>query len=66
VLKPVEMKSAGGATLIRLPDDFVLASGTIPARDSYTITGRTSVRKIAAIHLEALPDPSLRSSGPGS
>jgi len=65
VLKPVEMKSAGGATLTKLEDNSVLASGTNPDQDSYTITAKPGLRKITAIRLEALPDPSLPHSGPG-
>jgi tetratricopeptide (TPR) repeat protein len=65
VLNPVEMKSHGGATLTRLADGSVLASGTNPDRDVYTLTARTDLRRITGIRLEALTDPSLPQGGPG-
>ncbi|MBI3860811.1 MAG: PD40 domain-containing protein [Planctomycetia bacterium] len=65
VLEPAEMKSEAGATLTKLDDNSVLASGMDPEYDTYTITGKPGLRQIAAVRLEALPDPSLPSSGPG-
>jgi tetratricopeptide (TPR) repeat protein len=65
VLKPTEMKSEGGATLTLRPDGSVLASGTNPDRDIYSLVAKTDLKQITAIRLEALPDPSLPSNGPG-
>ena len=65
VLEPAELKSAGGATLTKQPDNSVLASGTNPLTDTYTLTTRTDLKGITAIRVEALPDPSLAASGPG-
>jgi serine/threonine protein kinase/formylglycine-generating enzyme required for sulfatase activity/tetratricopeptide (TPR) repeat protein len=65
VLTPTAMKSKGGATLTRLDDGSVLASGENPDHDSYSITARPGIRNIRAIRLEALPDVSLGMSGPG-
>jgi WD40 repeat protein/Flp pilus assembly protein TadD len=65
VLKPLEMKSAGGATLTVQPDGSILASGINPDRDTYTITAITDLERISRIRLEAIPDPSLPSGGPG-
>jgi len=65
VLKPLEMKSEGGATLTIEPDGSVLAGGINPDRDVYTITAKTDLEHIAAIRLEALADASLPRHGPG-
>ena len=65
VLKPIEMKSEGGATLALQPDGSILASGANPDLDAYTITAEPGVRNITTIRLEALPDASLPESGPG-
>ncbi len=65
VLKPTEMKSAGGATLTLQPDGSILASGTNPNRDDYTLVARPALKQISAIRLEALLDPSLPNDGPG-
>lgn len=64
-LTPTELKSAGGAVLTLQPDGSVLASGTNPARDSYTLAAKTDLEHITALRLEALTDPSLPASGPG-
>ncbi len=65
VLKPTTMKSEGGATLTIQADGAILASGTNPDRDVYHLTFRPGMEQIAAIRLEALPDPSLPHNGPG-
>jgi len=65
VLKPTEMKSEGGATLALQPDGSVLASGANPDRDVYSLLAKTDLEQITAIRLEAVPDPSLPSGGPG-
>jgi WD40 repeat protein len=65
VLKPSEVKSQGGATLTKLDDDSILASGTIPAEETYTFVGRTALPKINAIRLDAIADESLPNRGPG-
>ena len=65
VLRPAEIISAGGATLTPQPDGSILASGTNPDRDVYTVVARPGLNRIIAIRLEALPDPSLPGGGPG-
>lgn len=65
VLDPVELKSAGGATLTKQPDGSVLASGANPPYDSYTLTARGGAAAIRAVRVEAIPDPSLPFNGPG-
>ncbi len=65
VLTPIEHKSEGGATLTRLRDDSILASGLNPEADTYTITATTEFRGITGIRLELLEDTSLPANGPG-
>ncbi|HWE92790.1 MAG TPA: DUF1549 and DUF1553 domain-containing protein [Tepidisphaeraceae bacterium] len=64
-LEIIEVKSVGGATLSVQPDQSILASGASPATDTYTLTATTSLPRITAIRLEALPDDSLPGKGPG-
>jgi WD40 repeat protein/tetratricopeptide (TPR) repeat protein len=65
VLKPSEVKSKNGATLSKLPDDSILASGKNPLGDAYTIIAPTPVTPVRAIRLEALTHESLPNQGPG-
>jgi WD40 repeat protein/tetratricopeptide (TPR) repeat protein len=65
VLKPIVMTSKGGATLSKLPDDSILASGNNTLGDAYTIVADTKVAPVRAIRLEALPHESLPNQGPG-
>jgi tetratricopeptide (TPR) repeat protein len=65
VLEPSEMKSKGGATLTKLPDESILASGKNLLGDAYTIVATTQVTQISVIRLEALPHESLPNQGPG-
>jgi hypothetical protein len=65
VLKPEIFTSANGTTLEVLSDNSILASGTPPDTDTYTITARTPLSGITGFRLEALEDASLPVSGPG-
>jgi WD40 repeat protein/tetratricopeptide (TPR) repeat protein len=65
LLKPLEVKSANGATLTCLPDLSILAGGTNPDRDTYTVTSHTLLEGITAFRLETLPHPGLPHGGPG-
>jgi hypothetical protein len=65
VLRPIRVASEGGATLSVLPDGSVLASGTNPPDDAYTVEAETDLSGITALRLEALPHPSLPAGGPG-
>lgn len=62
---PVAMHSKGHATLTRLDDGSILASGDNPNTDTYTITLRSDEERISAIRIEALPHDSLPGGGPG-
>jgi WD40 repeat protein len=65
VLKPTWMKSERGATLTLQSDDSILASGINARGDLYTVTVVSNLERVAAVRLEALPDPSLPNNGPG-
>ena len=57
--------SVGGATLTKQADGSLLASGTRPDRDTYTISAPSPLSTICGIRLEVLPDASLPHQGPG-
>ncbi len=65
VLDLQDLRSANGATLEKKPDGSVLLSGTNPMQDVFTFTARSPLKAVTALRLEALPDPSLPSGGPG-
>ncbi len=65
VLDMVEHKSAGGATLSKLDDGSLLATGTNPDFDKYTFVAHTNLSGITAIRLEALAHESMVRKGPG-
>lgn len=65
VLEVVEARSKGGATLTRLADGSILASGDNPSPDAYFIQASTGLRRITAVRLEAMPDDRLPQRGPG-
>lgn len=65
VIKPEAIASANGATLTLKDDGSILASGTSPATDTYTLTFKNLPKEISAIRLDVLPDDSLPAKGPG-
>jgi len=64
-VEPQTFVSVGGATLQRLPDQSVLASGARPERDTYTFTAAGALPVMTAVRIEVLPDESLPQKGPG-
>jgi tetratricopeptide (TPR) repeat protein len=64
VVKPVRLTSDGGATLTVQPDGSILASGTSPDRDVYTVEAEVE-GPVSAVRLEALADDRLPNKGPG-
>jgi hypothetical protein len=67
VLNPLSYTAANGATLSRLGDGSLLASGG-PATTldtTYTVVAHTALMGITGIRLETLLDPSLPGNGPG-
>jgi hypothetical protein len=65
VLDPSTFSALNGTTLSELGDNSLLASGTNPGTDTYTISAPTSLTGITGIRLEVLQDSSLPSNGPG-
>jgi tetratricopeptide (TPR) repeat protein len=59
------MKSKGGATLSKLADNSILASGKNPLGDAYTIVAPSRLTQVRAFRLEALTHESLPNQGPG-
>jgi WD40 repeat protein/serine/threonine protein kinase len=65
VLRPVEMKSRGGATLTKLADGSILAGGTNPPKDTCTVCANARLDGVQVLRLEFLPDASLPHGGSG-
>ncbi|MFT3881847.1 MAG: DUF1549 and DUF1553 domain-containing protein [Gemmatales bacterium] len=65
MVEPLEARSSGGAQLEILDDLSIRSGGTRPDVDTVIITGNTSLKRITAIRLELLTDPSLPHQGPG-
>src|SRR5262245_35580227 len=65
VVEPRTFVSANGATLTRQPDGSLLATGSRPERDTYTITADVPLTTLTAVRLEVFTDPSLPKNGPG-
>lgn len=65
VLDPTSFTSTNGATLTKLGDGSILAGGTLPDTDVYTIVATTTLRRITGFRLEAMSDASLPTDGPG-
>ncbi len=65
VLDLTEFESKDGATLEKLEDGSILASGENPDLDGYTFTANIHARDIRALRLEALTHPSFPHNGPG-
>lgn len=65
VLEPAAFASASGTTFTKQPDHSLLAGGTRPDTDTYTITATTTLSGITGVRLEVLADESLPHKGPG-
>jgi hypothetical protein len=62
---PTAIRSAGGADYVVRDDGSIVAYGNNPDRDTTTLVLAPAQRRIGALRLDALPDPSLPASGPG-
>ena len=58
-LDPTELMAKHGSRLKRLEDGSILATGPVPARDTYELVFAPGKRKIQALRLEVLPDPTM-------
>ncbi|MHA3770628.1 DUF1549 and DUF1553 domain-containing protein [Verrucomicrobiota bacterium sgz303538] len=57
--------ASSGAPLTRQDDGSLLAGGTRPERDTFTVTVAPAQPAVTAVRLEILPDKSLPKLGPG-
>ncbi len=65
-VRPLTMKSAGGATMTLLEDQSVLVSGKAPARDIYEFTATLPAGEtLTGFRVEALTHESMAGGGPG-
>ncbi|PYR55266.1 MAG: hypothetical protein DMF91_24760, partial [Acidobacteria bacterium] len=62
---PTSAKTMSGTTLSVEPDGTIIASGANPRNEVYTIEATTTVQRMTAVRLEALPHASLPRGGPG-
>ncbi len=65
LLTPKTFLSTEGTSLTLTPDQVILAGGTLPDKDTYTVNATTDLNKITALRLDVLPHESLLSNGPG-
>ncbi|MCC6153865.1 MAG: DUF1553 domain-containing protein, partial [Candidatus Hydrogenedentes bacterium] len=64
-LEPLHCESKYHASFLMLDDHSILAHGDNPNTDTYTAEFRSDLKKITAIRIEVLTDPSLPGDGPG-
>jgi hypothetical protein len=64
-LTPDTFTASNGTTLVLQKDNALLASGSDPDTDVYTITASTKLKNVTAIRVEVLADDSLPAKGPG-
>jgi hypothetical protein len=65
VPEPVAWSAKQGTTLKALLDRSILALGTRPERDTYTVTIDVAPGSYSGLRLEVLPDETLPQQGPG-
>ena len=58
-LELIEATTLSGATLKKLEDGSLLAGGTVPPTDVYSVKAKSAVSGITAFRLETIPDDSL-------
>jgi len=64
-LTPQHVEATGGVRLTAALEESIIASGANPSETTYTIEAFSTLPRITAIRLEALPDASLPKGGPG-
>ena len=64
-LRPTSVETLSGATAAVQSDGSVLIGGEFKPEDTYTLTCETTLPRITAFRIEALPDASLPQNGPG-
>src|SRR5436190_8049075 len=58
-LKPEKFETQKGTELVLLEDDSLLATNSVPNRDTYAVTVRLPFTNATALRLETLPHASL-------
>tara|TARA_R110002072_G_scaffold67163_3_gene165108 strand:- start:118036 stop:122388 length:4353 start_codon:yes stop_codon:yes gene_type:complete len=64
-MKPTEFMARYGSRLALQKDGSLLATGPTPSRDTYDVVFTPGARKIEALRIEVLPDPSLPEGASG-
>ncbi|MCO6455297.1 MAG: PSD1 domain-containing protein [Pirellulaceae bacterium] len=64
-LKPIAATATSGATLTPQDDHSLLAAGTVPDKDTYTLVFEAPSEPLSGLRLELLADESLPAGGPG-
>ncbi|MGH7128935.1 MAG: DUF1553 domain-containing protein, partial [Planctomycetaceae bacterium] len=62
----MDYHTAGNATFERLPDGSLLSDGNAPENDTYFVSFRAPLPRVASIRLRVLPHESLPKNGPGT
>ena len=65
ILKITEASSSRQIPLTVQPDNSVLAGGTAPAKETYSLKARTGLEGVRFVRIEALTHKSMRRKGPG-
>lgn len=60
-----KVTAANGTTLKAGEDGIIRASGSVPAKETYTLTGSTDLARITGIRLEVMDDAAFPAKGPG-
>jgi hypothetical protein len=64
-LDAISARSLSGTTFTQQSDSSILAGGANPEVETYIVSGRTSLRGVTGVRLEALADSHLPKGGPG-
>src|SRR5262245_20162617 len=64
-LDPSEISTDNGATLTKLEDRSILATGANPDTETYTVVARANLHGVTGVRLEGLPHEKLPRGGPG-
>ena len=64
-LDPRVMRTKGGTSLVKQADLSIRAQGANPSTEIYELEATTSLARITALRVEALPDERLVGNGPG-
>jgi hypothetical protein len=66
VLDNLDVQTANGTKLVHQSDGSYLATGALPARETYTLKASPALRNVTGFRIEALPDEKFPARGPGA